>query len=41
MDTLFTVFLPGFAAVAAGLLAWFIMQARMEVALAELRGELA
>jgi len=41
MDTLFLIFLPGFAAVAAGLLAWFVMQSRMEVALAGLREQLA
>jgi hypothetical protein len=41
MDTLFWIFLPGFAAVATGLLAWFIMQSRMEVALAGLREQLA
>ena len=41
MDTLFWILLPGFAAVAAGLLAWFIMQSRMEVALAGLREQLA
>ena len=41
MDTLFWIFLPGFAAVTAGLLAWFVMQSRMEVALAGLREELA
>ena len=41
MDTLFWIFLPAFAAVAAGLLAWFIMQSRMEVALAGLREQLA
>jgi hypothetical protein len=41
METLFWIFLPGFAAVASGLLAWFIMQSRMEVALAGLREEMA
>jgi hypothetical protein len=41
MDTLLWFFLPGFAAVASGLLAWFVMQSRMEVALAGLREELA
>jgi len=41
MDTLLWILLPGFAAVAAGVLAWFVMQSRMEVALAELREELA
>ena len=33
--------LPGFTAVAAGVLAWFIMQSRMEVALANQREQLA
>ncbi len=41
METLLCIFLPGFAAVAAGLLAWFVMQSRMEVALAGLREQLA
>ena len=41
MDALFWIFLPAFAAVAAALLAWFIMQSRMEVALAGLREQLA
>jgi len=41
METLFWIFVPGFAAVASGVLAWFIMQSRMEVALAGLREELA
>ena len=41
MDTLVCIFLPAFAAVAAGLLAWFVMQSRMEVALAGLREQLA
>ena len=35
------ILLPGFTAVAAGLLAWFIMQSRMEVALAQQRERLA
>jgi hypothetical protein len=35
------ILLPGFAAVASGLLAWFIMQSRMEVALALQRERLA
>ena len=41
METLFWIFVPAFAAVASGVLAWFIMQSRMEVALAGLREELA
>ena len=35
------VLLPGFVAIASGLLAWFIMQSRMEVALAQQREKLA
>ena len=35
------ILLPGFTAVASGLLAWFIMQSRMEVALAQQRERLA
>src|SRR5678816_790339 len=35
------VFLPGFVAIASGLLSWFIMQSRMDVKLAEQREELA
>lgn len=41
MDGLLWILLPGFVAVAAGLLAWFVMQSRMDVALAEQRTELA
>jgi hypothetical protein len=41
MDALLWILLPGFTAVASGLLAWFVMQSRMEVALAGLREELA
>src|SRR5471030_2707070 len=41
MDALLWLLLPGFAAVASGLLAWFIMQSRMEVALAQQRERLA
>jgi hypothetical protein len=37
MDALLWILLPGFAAVASGLLAYFIMQSRMEVALARER----
>jgi hypothetical protein len=41
MDSLIWVLLPGFAAVASGVLAWFVMQSRMEVALAAERERLA
>jgi hypothetical protein len=41
MEVVLLVVLPGFVAVAAGLLAWFIMQSRMEVKLAEQRADLA
>ena len=41
METLFWIFVPAFAAVASGVLAWFVMQSRMEVALAGLREQLA
>jgi len=41
MDALIWILLPGFTAVASGLLAWFIMQSRMEVALAQQRERLA
>jgi hypothetical protein len=41
MDPLLLVLLPGFAAVASGVLCWFIMQSRMEVKLAELRENMA
>src|SRR6266511_934366 len=41
MDALLWIMLPGFTAVAAGVRAWFIMQARMEVALAQQRERLA
>jgi len=37
MEALLWILLPGFVAVAAGLLSWFVMQARMEVALANQR----
>ena len=40
-EGLLWILLPGFVAVAAGVLAWFVMQSRMEVALAEQRTELA
>jgi hypothetical protein len=41
MDALLWVLLPGFVAVASGLLAWFVTQSRMEVKLAEQREHLA
>jgi hypothetical protein len=41
MEGLLWIMLPGFVAVAAGLLAWFVMQSRMDVALAEQRAEIA
>jgi hypothetical protein len=41
MEALLWITLPGFTAVASGLLAWFIMQSRMEVALAQQRERLA
>ena len=41
MDALLWILLPGITAVASALLAWFIMQSRMEVALAEERERLA
>jgi hypothetical protein len=41
MEALIWILLPGFTAVASGLLAWFIMQSRMEVALALERERLA
>jgi hypothetical protein len=41
MDALLWIALPGFTALASGLLAWFIMQSRMEVALAQQREYLA
>ena len=41
MEAVIWILLPGFTAVAAGLLAWFIMQSRMEVALAQQRERLA
>jgi hypothetical protein len=37
VDALLWILLPGFVAVAAGVLAWFVMQSRMEVALANQR----
>jgi len=41
MEALLWVLLPGFVALASGLLAWFVMQSRMEVALADQRTSLA
>jgi hypothetical protein len=41
MEALLWILLPGGTAVASGLLAWFIMQSRMEVALAQQRERLA
>jgi hypothetical protein len=41
MDALLWIMLPGFTAVAAGVLAWFIMQSRGEVLLAQQRERLA
>jgi hypothetical protein len=41
MESLLWILLPGFVAVASGLLAWFVMQSRMEVALAREREMLA
>jgi hypothetical protein len=41
MDALLWILLPGFVALASGVLCWFIMQSRMEVRLAELRESLA
>ena len=41
MEALIWILLPGFTAVASGLLAWFIMQSRMEVALALQRERMA
>jgi hypothetical protein len=41
MEALLWILLPGGTAVASGLLAWFIMQSRMEVALAQQREHLA
>lgn len=41
MDALLWILLPGFVAVGSALLAWFIMQSRMEVAVAKEREALA
>jgi hypothetical protein len=41
MEALIWVLLPGFVAIASGVLCWFVMQSRMEVKLAEQRERLA
>jgi hypothetical protein len=41
METLLWILLPGFVALASGVLAWFVMQSRMDVKLAEQRESLA
>ena len=41
MEALLWILLPGFVALASGVLAWFVMQSRMDVALAEQRTVLA
>lgn len=41
IEGLLWILLPGFVALAAGLLAWFVMQSHMEVTLADQRTELA
>jgi hypothetical protein len=41
MESLLWILLPGFVALSSGLLAWFIMQSRMDVKLAEQRERLA
>jgi len=41
MEAVLWVLLPGFVALASGVLSWFVMQSRMEVKLAEQRAELA
>jgi hypothetical protein len=41
MDAMLWILLPGFVAIASGLLVWFIMQSRLEVALAQQRETLA
>lgn len=41
MEALLWILLPGFVALASGLLAWFVMQSRMDVALADQRTSLA
>ncbi|HWD00749.1 MAG TPA: hypothetical protein VG456_28530 [Candidatus Sulfopaludibacter sp.] len=41
MEALLWILLPGCVALSSGLLAWFVMQSKMDVALAEQRTELA
>src|SRR5580698_9987254 len=41
MEPLLWILLPGFVAVASGVLSWFVMQSRMDVALANQREALA
>jgi hypothetical protein len=41
MDALLWILVPGFVALATGVLAWFVMQSRMDVALAQQRERLA
>src|SRR5215475_5856103 len=41
MEPLLWILLPGFAALGTGVLAWFVMQSRMEVLLAQQRERLA
>jgi len=41
MEALLWILLPGFVAVASGLLAWFVMQSRMDVKLAQQEIDLA
>ena len=41
MELFLWIFLPGFVAVSSGVLAWFVMQSRMDVALANQRETLA
>jgi hypothetical protein len=41
MEAVVWILMPGFVAVASGLLSWFVMQSRMDVALAQQRERLA
>jgi hypothetical protein len=41
MEAMLWILLPGFVAIASGLLAWFVTQSRMEVKLAEQRETIA
>lgn len=41
MEPLLWILMPGFAAIGTGVLAWFVMQSRMEVMLAQQREQLA